>query len=62
MAELVNIRTVRKKLAKRRESERAAENRIVHGRTKAERARDEASAARVRRELDGHRIDREDGR
>ena len=56
------VEVLQQKLAKRQASERAAENRVLHGRTKAERARDEANAARVRRELDGHRIDREDDR
>jgi hypothetical protein len=60
MGEVVNIRTARKKAAKRHAEMRAAENRLAHGRSKAERTRDEARAERARRNLDGHRIDRED--
>ncbi|HLN11059.1 MAG TPA: DUF4169 family protein [Xanthobacteraceae bacterium] len=57
MGELVNINKVRKQVATRRAAARAAENRLIHGRSKAEKAREEARASEVRRDLDGHRIE-----
>ena len=62
MGEVVNIRTARKKAAKRRAEVRAAENRLTYGRSKAERARGEAHAEKARRDLEGHRLGREDER
>ena len=54
-AEIVNLRKARK-VKERAEKERlAAENRVVHGRSKADRERDADAKARVRRELDGAR-------
>ena len=38
MGEIVNLRKVRKEVEKRDDAERAAANRIVHGRSKAERS------------------------
>jgi hypothetical protein len=57
MGEVVNLRTMRKKAAKRAAESRAAENRLAHGRSKAERERDAARSEKIRRELDSHRID-----
>lgn len=61
MAEIVNLRLARKKKL-RREKELAAEtNRALHGRTKAERQRDESSSHQAGRHLDAHRREPEDG-
>jgi len=62
MGEIVNLRTARKAAIRRRDAVRAAENRLAHGRSKTERALDEARAEKARRELDAHRIETEDGR
>jgi hypothetical protein len=62
MAELVNLRKARKAAARRREEQRAAENRVVFGRSKAERALDEARADKLDHDLEARRIDTEDGR
>jgi hypothetical protein len=57
MGEIVNLRKVRKQAKKREDAERAAANRIVHGRSKAERTLQEARTAKIQRHLDGHRLD-----
>jgi hypothetical protein len=58
MAEIINIRRARKRKMRRQDAQRAAENRFVHGRSKAERAVTEARSAKTRRDLDQRRIDR----
>lgn len=55
MAEIINLRRARKKKAREDAAKIAAENRARHGRSKAERARDAAEAARAERSLEGHR-------
>jgi hypothetical protein len=58
MAEIVNLRQARKRKA-RAEKERAAEqNRLLHGRGKAEKARDADAVEKSRIFLDGHRRER----
>ncbi len=54
MAEIINLRKARKAAQKRRQEQQARENRIVHGRSKAERLVDEARTAKARRDLDAH--------
>lgn len=54
-AEIVNLRKARKVKERAEKERRAAENRIIHGRTKADREREADAKARVRRELDGAR-------
>jgi hypothetical protein len=46
MAEIVNLRRVRKAKAKQEAAAEAARNRTLHGRSKAARAEDAAEAAR----------------
>jgi hypothetical protein len=58
MADIVNLRKARKAEARRRDEGRAAQNRLLHGRSKAERKRED----KARREHEGHRIETEDGR
>ena len=56
MAEIVNLRRAKKQQARQNVAQQAAENRIRHGRTKAERAHDttaEAERERERKRLDG---------
>lgn len=57
-ADLVNLRQARKARAKAEREAAAAQNRILFGRTKAEKEREAAEAARKAREIDGHRRDR----
>ncbi len=53
MGEIVNLRKVRKAKARIDATASAAENRVRHGRTAAERARDALEAEQARRVLDG---------
>lgn len=59
-AKIVNLRTERKRRERSARSDQAAENRVRHGRTKAERRLDDAQRAAADRSHDGHRL--EDGR
>ena len=56
MADLVNLRAVRKARARAEAAAVAAGNRALHGRTRAERDRAAEEAARHGRRLDGHRL------
>ena len=62
MGEIVNLRKARKQARKRQEAERAAANRIAHGRTKAERTFEATHAEKTRRLLDAHKLDPGDTR
>jgi len=53
MAEIINLNRQRKARARAAQAAKAQENRIRHGRTKAEKARDAEQQARVDRELSG---------
>ncbi len=57
MGELINLRSMRKKAARRQAAEKAAENRLAFGRSKAERKLDQLRAEKAKRELDGSRIE-----
>ena len=52
MAEPINLNKFRKAKARTEKEQRAAENRVKFGRTKAEKARDKVEAARKKRQLD----------
>jgi len=56
MTEPINLNKVRKARAKATNAERAAENRIKHGRTKAERELEKARAAKLRQAADAHKL------
>ena len=61
MAEVINLRRVRKR-AERAKDERSAEaNRLAHGQPKHLRERREAEAEKAARDLEAHRMAREDG-
>lgn len=62
MAEVVNLRTARKRAKRQQAQSLAAENRLAHGRPKTERLRDAARAEKAGRDLDRHRIEPGDGR
>ena len=57
MGEIVNLRKARKRAVRRREDERAATNRVKHGRTKAERTLQDARWEKQRQLLDAHKIE-----
>ena len=53
MAEIVNLARVRKAAAKQADRQQADENAVKFGRTKAERALEQARADKAARDLDG---------
>lgn len=60
MAEIVNLRRVRKAKARADEQRAAEVNRAAFGRTKSEKLRAEAETERDARRLDAHRRDKSD--
>ena len=58
MAEIINLRAVRKARDKAADEARAAENRTRFGRSKAERQRAEADEHSAAKKIDGHRLER----
>ncbi|MAA97389.1 MAG: hypothetical protein CMN87_18115 [Stappia sp.] len=54
--DIVNLRQARKTRARGEKERRAAENRALHGRTKAERQRDEAALGKLSRHVAGHKL------
>lgn len=61
MAEIVNLRKVRKRTQRTKAAERAAENRVLYGTPKAQRALVEAQKNKADKALDQHRLDTGDG-
>jgi hypothetical protein len=59
MGEIVNLRTVRKQVKRRDAEERAASNRLMHGRRKADRLLDKAQRDKEHDALEQHRLDNE---
>ncbi|MEI5688251.1 DUF4169 family protein [Sphingomonas kyungheensis] len=57
MAEIINLRTARKAAARAAADRTAAANRARFGRTKSERAADDADRARVDRIVDGAKLE-----
>ncbi len=57
MAEIVNLRRVKKQRARDAAAQAAAENRARHGRTAAAKQAERLEQARARRALDGTRKD-----
>jgi hypothetical protein len=62
MADLVNLRAVRKRAKRRQEEERARSNRLVHGQPKRLRKLADAERVKAERTLEGHRIETGDDR
>jgi hypothetical protein len=54
MGDVVNLRKVRKAAERRDQQERAAENRIVHGRSKAERVLENTRRKQLEQTVDQH--------
>jgi hypothetical protein len=61
MGNLVNLRTERKRAKRRQAEQKAASNRLVHGRSKAERALEQARNDKSRKSVEQHRIETGDG-
>ena len=61
MAELVNLRTARKRANRRQDNEHAAANRLAHGRPAHQRKLAAAQQEQTARIHDQHRIDSGDG-
>ena len=61
MAEIVNLRRLRKRKQRGDEAKAAAENRVVHGQTAAEKARAALLQGLDAKRLDGHRRQDSDG-
>lgn len=59
MAEIVNLNKARKQRERAEREQEAAGNRVRHGRTRAERCRDEVEAEQRARALAGARLDEE---
>jgi hypothetical protein len=59
VASVINLNKFRKKKAKLEREKRADTNRRLHGRTKAERARDELQKRLLDAKLDGAHLERE---
>ena len=57
MGEIVNLNRARKDRAKTEDKARAAQNRVVHGRTRTEREAAEKEHARASRLLDGQKLE-----
>lgn len=55
MAEIVNLRQARKRKAREESAREAEQNRLLHGRTKAEKTRDRTESEKTVSFLDGHR-------
>lgn len=55
MAEIINLRTARKAKARTEKETQASQNRVLFGRTKAERQKDAAEKAKAEKHIDGHK-------
>jgi hypothetical protein len=62
MAELVNLRTARKRAKRQKDDQRTNANRLAHGEPKRLRKLKDAQQAKASRDLDKHRIEPGDGR
>jgi len=62
MADVVNLRIARKRMARKQAEGRAAERRLAHGASKPERDHAAADRDKARRTLDQHRIEPGDRR
>lgn len=61
MAEVVNLRAVRKRVSRAQDETRASANRLAHGRPMHLREREAAQQKQAARSLDQHRIEGGDG-
>jgi hypothetical protein len=61
MGKVVNLNKFRKRKAKVEREQRAETNRRLHGRTTAERARDDLQKQQLTSKVDGARLDKSSG-
>jgi hypothetical protein len=59
MAEIVNLKQARKEKARREQNNEADANRLLFGRTKAQKAADKDAKARRRQTIEGKKLDPE---
>jgi len=57
MGDVINLRRFRKRAVKQREDDRAAANRTLHGRTKAQRLLEASRVEKFRRDFDAHKVE-----
>ena len=57
MGDIIKLCAARKQANRVRDEKRAAANRLLHGRSKAERNLEVARDTKARRDLDKHRVD-----
>lgn len=57
MSQVINLRIARKQAKRRQAEQEAAQNRLAHGRSPAEKQLDRAQSVQTRRKLDQHRIE-----
>ena len=57
MADIINLRNVRKQKARADKDAQAQQNRILFGRTKAEKLKQAAEKAQADKHIDGHKKD-----
>ena len=57
MAEIINLRNVHKQKARAERETQASQNRVLFGRTKAEKLKDAAEKAKAEKHIDGHKRD-----
>ncbi len=62
MGDVVNLRRARKKAARYTVEQTVAANRLLHGRSKADREFEKARAEKAQRDLERHRIETGDER
>jgi hypothetical protein len=60
MNQIINLNRARKRAKRDQDETRAQENRLLHGRTKAEIKLNQAESDTKRRRLDAHRIEKGD--
>lgn len=60
MAEIINLRNARKQKARADKDAQAAQNRVLFGRTKAEKLKQAAEKALAAKRIDGHKKDSQD--
>ena len=60
MGDVINLRKARKRADREQHAKQAEENRILHGRSKAERQLEQARRAQDSRKLEAHRLNEED--
>jgi Domain of unknown function (DUF4169) len=61
VAEILSLSKARKAKARSSREQQAAENRIIFGRTKAEKTKQQNESARARALIDGHKLGVKDG-